>query len=118
MLTQSWWAVLDQELDFIFNANMVHIAPWAVSQGLFNGSGKLLKQGGKLCLYGPFIEEGVETAESNLDFDQSLRSRNVDWGIRSKESLVKLAKTVGLLLVSRVEMPSNNLMLWFEKRDD
>lgn len=38
----------------IFNANMIHIAPWAAALGLFAEAGRLLAPGAPLVLYGPF----------------------------------------------------------------
>ena len=35
---------------------MVHISPWAATEGLMAGAGLLLTPGGKLFLYGPYIE--------------------------------------------------------------
>ena len=64
-----------------------------------------------LILYGPYFEAGVQTVQSNLDFDASLRSRNPEWGIREVESLEKLAAKNGFVRSARHEMPANNLML-------
>ncbi len=114
----NWWEVIDDEFDFIFNANMVHISPWQVSQRLFAGATTLLRQGGQLCLYGPFFEQDVDAAESNHRFDASLKERDPDWGIRSRENLEIEAERHGLVLRTRIEMPSNNLMLWFGRTKD
>jgi hypothetical protein len=64
-----------------------------------------------LLLYGPFWEEGVAPAPSNLDFDASLRARNPLWGLRKAEALDKLAGAQGLARSARYAMPANNLML-------
>ena len=66
--------------------NMVHISPWEATLGLFRGAARLLgSSGGPLILYGPYIEQGVETAPSNLDFDGSLKARTPSWGLRKAE---------------------------------
>ncbi|MDA9008914.1 class I SAM-dependent methyltransferase [Alphaproteobacteria bacterium] len=116
LLDQNWDTDLKQEFDLIFNANMVHISPWEVSENLFSGAGRVLVPGGQLCLYGPFFENEINAADSNLRFDASLKSREPSWGIRSREKLEELAVNAGLELKDRIEMPSNNLMLWFEKK--
>lgn len=95
--------------------NMIHISPWAASQGLMAGAGRVLPAGGRLFLYGPFLEAGVETAPSNLAFDQSLKSRDPAWGLRDLAEVTTLAAVHGLALVERLAMPANNLVVVFEK---
>jgi hypothetical protein len=99
------------EADAVFCANMVHIAPWEAAAGLFAGAGRLLPPGAPLILYGPFIEDGVPTAESNLAFDLSLKSRDPRWGLRPVTALDALADAAGLTRTRRVAMPANNLVL-------
>jgi hypothetical protein len=99
------------EADAVFCANMVHIAPWEAAVGLFAGAGRLLPPGAPLILYGPFIEDGVPTAESNLAFDLSLKSRDPRWGLRPVTALDALADAAGLTRTRRVAMPANNLVL-------
>jgi hypothetical protein len=99
----------------VFCANVVHIAPWRVAEGLFAGAGRYLRTEGRLFLYGPFKRGGKHTAPSNAAFDQSLRAQNPEWGVRDIEDLEKLAANAGLKLVESVEMPANNLTLVFER---
>ena len=54
---------------------MVHISPWSAAVGLLDGAATALKRGGALILSGPWLQAGVETAPSNLAFDQQLRQR-------------------------------------------
>lgn len=103
------------QADAILCCNMVHIAPWAATIGLMAGAGSLLPPGAPLILYGPFIEDGVETAQSNLDFDQSLKARNPAWGLRRLEDLDQLAHASGLHRTSRYQMPANNVVLVYRK---
>ena len=95
----------------IFCANMIHLSPPEVAEGLLAGAGRLLSGAGPLILYGPFIEECVETAPSNLDFDASLRSRDPSWGIRKVAWIDQLAAKAGLMRTRRIAMPANNLIL-------
>ena len=97
----------------IFCANVVHIAPWRVAEGLFAGAGRLLRADGWLFLYGPFKRDGAHTAVSNAVFDSSLRDNNPEWGVRDIAELEKLALAAGLHLVEIAEMPANNLVLVF-----
>lgn len=101
--------------DAIFSANMVHIAPWRAATGLIRGAGRLLKPGGQLILYGPFARSGV-IAPANAAFDESLKSRNPDWGVRDLDrDIAPVAKAAGLALHSITEMPANNLTVSFRK---
>ena len=99
----------------VFCANVIHIAPWRVAEGLFAGAARYLGADGRLFLYGPFKRDGKHTALSNAVFDTSLRHRDPEWGVREIEDLEKLAASVGLVLVETAEMPANNLVLVFER---
>jgi SAM-dependent methyltransferase len=99
----------------VFCANVIHIAPWQVAEGLIAGAGRALRQGGMLLLYGPFMRSGKHTADSNAAFDASLRHGNPEWGVRDVEAVEKLAGRSGLMLIEIAEMPANNLMLAFGK---
>ncbi len=99
----------------VFCANVIHIAPWRVAEGLFAGAARYLRPDGRLFLYGPFKRGGKHTAVSNAVFDTSLRENDPSWGVRDIGDVEKLAGTVGLVLVEIVEMPANNLILIFER---
>lgn len=103
------------EFDAIVSLNMVHIAPWAATLGLFAGAGRLLRDGGVLFLYGPFMHNGAHNAPSNAEFDQSLKSRNPSWGLRDIADLERVAETSGLRLREIIEMPANNKSLVFSR---
>ena len=101
--------------DVVVAINMIHISPWAATEGLMAGAGRVLPQDGLLFLYGPYIEADVETASSNFAFDASLKSRDPAWGIRRLDEVAALAGRHGLALVERVAMPANNLALVLRK---
>jgi SAM-dependent methyltransferase len=105
----------DVAADAILCINMVHISPWAATEGLMAGAGRLLAPGSPLYLYGAYRQRGVETAPSNEAFDASLRSRNPAWGLRNLEDVVAIAGRHGLQLESIVPMPANNLSVIFRR---
>jgi ubiquinone/menaquinone biosynthesis C-methylase UbiE len=113
-VTADHWPVAPG-FDAIFCANMLHIAPWDACRGLMAGAARHLAPGGMLVTYGPYFEQGVEPAPSNLAFDESLRSRDPDWGIRALEDVVAQAAPYGLVLAQRHPMPANNLLLVFRR---
>src|ERR1051326_8738891 len=65
--------------DAILCINMVHISPWAATEGLMRGAARFLAPGGPLYLYGAYRRAGVPIAPSNEAFDASLRSRDPAW---------------------------------------
>ena len=99
----------------IFCANVIHIAPWNVAEGLFAGAARQLRPDGRLFLYGPFKRDGKHTALSNAVFDTSLREGNPDWGVRDIGDVETLARGTGLGLIDTIEMPANNLTLVFSR---
>jgi SAM-dependent methyltransferase len=102
-----------QSFDAIYCANLLHIAPWATCAALMRGAARLLKPGGLLITYGPYLEDDVPTAPGNLAFDESLRLRDPAWGLRRREDVEAEAQHAGLHLRQRHAMPANNLLLVF-----
>jgi SAM-dependent methyltransferase len=113
----AWWRGVQQrgprDLLALFCANVIHIAPWSVAEGLFAGAGQALRADGRFFLYGPFKRDGQHTALSNAVFDSSLREGNPEWGVRDIVDVEKLARSAGLALLETVEMPANNMILVF-----
>ncbi|MGX7894838.1 DUF938 domain-containing protein [Tsuneonella sp. HG222] len=104
------------QADAVLCINMAHISPGAATEGLVHGAARLLPPGGPLLLYGPWLEDEVETAPSNLAFDADLKARNPAWGLRRREWLDEMATALGFKLARRVAMPANNLLLVYRKR--
>ena len=107
------WPVV--QVDAVLCINMVHISRWAATTGLFKGCASLLPAGGPLILYGPYLENDVETAPSNLAFDRSLKERNSEWGLRNLAEVDRVAAQSGFARTRRVAMPANNLTLAYRK---
>jgi SAM-dependent methyltransferase len=101
----------------MFCANVLHISPWSVSQGLFAGAAHLLTPDGRLLIYGPFMRDHAHTAPSNAAFDLSLRQQNAAWGVRDIGDLVTVARAPGLTLVDIHDMPANNFILVFARSE-
>jgi SAM-dependent methyltransferase len=101
--------------DAILCINMVHISPWAATLGLVAGAARLLPIGGPLILYGPFIEDDVPTAPSNMSFDDSLKARDAAWGLRNVRAVSAAAEAAGLRMTRRTAMPANNLILVYRR---
>lgn len=102
--------------DAVLSINMVHISPWRSALGLLDGARQLLPAGGPLILYGPWINDDVPTAPSNLDFDADLKRRDPEWGLRRVEEFADEAEKHGLELIETRQMPANNMMLLLRRR--
>lgn len=107
------WPV--ERADALLCVNMVHISPWAATQGLMRGAARVLGAGAPLILYGPYRRRGVPTAPSNEAFDASLKARNPEWGLRDLEDVAAEAERAGFTLERVVEMPANNLTVVFRR---
>lgn len=103
------------QADAILCINMIHISPWAATEGLVRQAGQLLPAGGPLYLYGPYRQHDVPLAASNAVFDDSLRRRNPKWGLRELEAVAELARAAGFGEPAVTAMPANNLSVVFRK---
>jgi len=108
-----WGVEQKAPFDAVVSINMIHVAPWEASLGLFAGAARLLCAGGSLILYGPFIRDGEHNAPSNAAFDASLRALNPSWGVRDVADLERAGEASRLSLRETVEMPANNMSLIF-----
>jgi len=98
-------------LTAIICINVLHISPWNVSENLLSGAARLLRPRGRLFVYGPFMRDGLHSAPSNASFDQSLRAKNPEWGVRDMAELSALAVRHGLSAIQAAPMPANNFVL-------
>jgi cyclopropane fatty-acyl-phospholipid synthase-like methyltransferase len=101
--------VTQGSFDVVLCVNMIHISPWECTLGLFEQAKYCLQPGGLVILYGPYLEDDVDTAEGNLRFDVSLKKRNASWGIRNLRAVDQVAREAGFARQSRTSMPANNL---------
>ncbi len=92
--------------DVVYNANMIHIAPWSVALGLFDLIGVV--QPRIFFLYGPFRRQGT-LSPSNVAFDQWLTSQDPAYGVRDLETVLEHLAAHGYDMCEIVEMPANNL---------
>ncbi len=118
--TASVWPTEDIEyphapFDAMFNANMIHISPWVVCEGLFAGAARSLKAGGMMFLYGPFKLDGEQTAPSNVKFEQWLKDIDLSFGVRDLEDVKSVAVHSGFSHLESCPMPANNFLQIFSK---
>ncbi len=112
-VTSAHWPI--ERADAVMCNNMIHISPWAATEGLMASAERILPAGGVLYLYGPYKVGGRHTAPSNEEFDTYLRNQNAAWGIRDIDEVTALAKSHNFALVETVQMPANNLSVIFRR---
>ena len=95
--------------------NMIHISPWAATEGLMRGASRILDPGAPLYLYGPFRRAAKPIEPSNAAFDEDLRSRDPRWGLRDLDEVAACASSHGFNPDGVVEMPANNLSVIFRR---
>ena len=99
----------------IISINMIHVASWNCTISLFNESGKLLKNGQFLMLYGPFKIGGKHNSQSNELFDISLKMQNEAWGVRDLGEVSEEAKKNDFIEDELISMPANNFTVIYRK---
>ena len=102
-------------LQGIISINMIHIASWNCTKSLFSNSGKLLKSGQFLMLYGPFKIGYKHISQSNNLFDISLKKQNKLWGIRDLGKVSEEAIRHGFIKEELISMPANNFSVIYRK---
>ncbi|MEO1494155.1 MAG: DUF938 domain-containing protein [Pseudomonadota bacterium] len=113
--TDAWAGQLDGTTTAVISVNVIHIAPWSVAEGIVAGAARAVSPGGVLIFYGPFKEGGQHTGEGNERFDETLRSRDPDWGIRDLGDVAALAGQAGFGPPDVIQMPANNRMVVFTR---
>ena len=97
--------------------NMIHISPWAATEGLMARRGADAAPAACWSLYGPYQRGRCrDWRPRNAAFDESLKSRDPAWGLRDRgRRRARRPAAERLALTLRVAMPANNLMLLFRR---
>ena len=98
-----------------FSANTAHIMSWKAVVAMFTGVAAHLLPGARFCLYGPFNIDNCFTSESNAQFDEGLRAKDSQMGIRDMAAIESLANLHQMQLEHKLAMPANNFILVFKK---
>ncbi|KAK9894334.1 hypothetical protein P389DRAFT_94978 [Cystobasidium minutum MCA 4210] len=124
VLNKQDWARLSetnrQPFDMITVTNLVNVAPWAVTEALFEtigtSPGQVLERSkGVLCLYAALKKGGAFQSEADAKFDATLRARTPEFGLRDFDDIVAMAEAQGLKLISEEALGGGtNLFLQFQ----
>ena len=101
----------DARFDAVFTANTLHIMGWEEVRALFAALPQVLVPDSILAVYGPFNYHGRFTSPSNAAFDEWLKQRSAQSGIRDFAAVDELARSIGFALVEDRAMPANNRTL-------
>ena len=104
-----------ESVDCVYAANVIHIVAETLGRKLIETAAEILGAGGLFALYGPFKYQGDFTTTSNAEFDDWLKDRNPNSGIRDFEWVMELAQDSGLTFVEDRSMPANNQFLAFRR---
>ncbi|MGB0722263.1 MAG: DUF938 domain-containing protein [Gammaproteobacteria bacterium] len=99
--------------DAVYTANTFHIMSWPEVCACIDGCGQAVAPGGLVAVYGPFNYGGRFTSESNARFDDWLKARDPESGIRDFDALSARFADADFALERDYEMPVNNrILLW------
>ena len=105
----------DASYDAVFTSNTAHIMSFAAVKNMIRLAATSLRRDGVFACYGPFKQGGDFSTESNANFDQWLRRRDPESGIRNLEDLDTLATDAGMQRCRVYAMPANNLLVVWRK---
>ena len=100
----------------VYAANLIHIISWNLCLKLFDELGNALDKNAFVMFYGAYNYNGDFTTESNKKFDEWLKEKDPNSGIRDFEKVRDEMKERGFELAVDEEMPANNRMLIFSKQ--
>ena len=103
--------------DAMLCINTIHIVAWEGTERLFRLAADRLSAGGILYVYGPYRYADRPLEPSNESFDEWLRARDPDSGVRDFDAVNQLAVQAGLELQGDIAMPANNRSIWWRKPD-
>lgn len=113
----AWAAALTEigPFEAVYSANVIHISPVSVMEGIVREASHILAPCGLLIFYGPFTEGGKHNSDGNAVFDKRLRADDPEWGLRDLHDLRDRAQGHGLQFVGLQAMPANNRLVIYRK---
>ena len=112
--TQSSKWPISERFDLITCINMTHISDFKSTLCLFKNSVQYIEPTGVLYFYGPFNKANQFTSPGNEAFHMSLKQQNPQWGLRDVETIIHSAEESGWALIQHIDMPANNMSLFFQ----
>ena len=114
IFSETQWEKVHKEeaFDGILVFNLIHLIPWPGTYLLLEHASRLLKdETGFLAIHGPFKREGMFMSAADRLFDEDIRSRDPEWGLRDLEEVIRIAGEYQFRKEEVREMPAGNWML-------
>ncbi|WP_299848363.1 DUF938 domain-containing protein [uncultured Roseovarius sp.] len=113
--TTPGWSVCQADQDLILLVNLLHLISIAETRILITEVARALAPGGRFCLYGPFLRDGITVSDGDASFDASLRAADPEIGYKDVGAVQRWLADSGLRVIATVDMPANNLTLISER---
>lgn len=107
------WPVAGGHVQVVLTINLLHLIPELFVSRLFEEARRVLSDGGRMIVYGPFLRGSSYASDGDRAFDCSLRARDPAIGYKSVEAVSDEALAAGFTPIARDSMPANNLLLTF-----
>ncbi len=104
-----------QQYDAVYSSNTAHIMSASAVESMLPLVAAALVDDGVFCCYGPFKRDGRFNAPSNEAFDASLRSRDPEMGVRDLTDIDAILARHDMTRQRIYAMPSNNLLVVWQK---
>ncbi len=113
--TRDGWADDFGGQDFILLVNLLHLIPKTGARMLISEAARALSPGGRVMIYGPFMQNGELTSEGDRNFHASLTAHDPQIGYKDAANVLEWMSEAGLHPAEPFRMPANNLALMAER---
>ncbi|MEX0308124.1 MAG: DUF938 domain-containing protein [Ruegeria sp.] len=107
--TAPGWHKSIAQQDLVVLINLLHLISCPDTKTLVTESARVLNEGGRLILYGPFMRAGRLTSDGDQRFHDALVQQDPEIGYKNDAEILALLEVSNLELVEVVQMPANNL---------
>lgn len=108
------WARKWAPLDVVLVVNLLHLVSDAQMAVFLDEAHRVLRQGGVLAIYGPFLRDGQTTSPGDQDFHRQLRAQDCAIGYKDLSVVCSVLRALDFS-VDVTEMPANNLFVMGQK---
>ncbi|WP_166416751.1 DUF938 domain-containing protein [Cochlodiniinecator piscidefendens] len=109
------WTQISESFQLVYLVNLLHLITDTEAKAIVQGISEALAPGGRVFLYGPFMDNGTYRSVGDQRFDESLKSQAEGVGYKDFQWLESQLAQAGLNLLERNEMPANNLSIVAER---
>lgn len=103
------------QYDVTFTANTIHFVSETTASNIIRCAAERLAPEGYFFIYGPFKDQGAFTSDSDERFEQWLKGRDPESGIKDFQWVEAIANQNDMVFEQRYAMPANNFILVYRK---